>query len=56
MSKKFPNWVLALFLISTTTLTTQYFPIAMMGLTVFSLAYLTKGIRKNKDNRRVNEE
>ncbi len=49
MSKKFPNWLLALLLILTTTLTTQYFSMGMMGLTVFTLAYLTKGMRKNQD-------
>jgi hypothetical protein len=48
MSKKFPNWLLCLFLILTATLTTQYFNIGMMGFTVFILAYLTKGMRRNK--------
>ena len=52
MSKKFPNWLLALLLILTTTLTTQYFSLGMMILTVFTLAYLTKGVRKNKDYRK----
>ncbi|EAZ88967.1 hypothetical protein [Crocosphaera chwakensis] len=50
MSSKFPTWLLGLFLIITVTLTTQYFNVAMMGLTVFVLAYLTKGMRKTKKN------
>ncbi|MGB5595211.1 MAG: hypothetical protein WBM32_00525 [Crocosphaera sp.] len=48
MSTKFPLWLLGLFLIFTATLTSQYFPMGMMALTVFSLAYLTKGMRRSK--------
>lgn len=48
MSQKFSVWLLGLLLILTATFTTQYFNFAMMGLTVFLLAYLTKGVRKNK--------
>ncbi|ACB53640.1 hypothetical protein cce_4292 [Crocosphaera subtropica ATCC 51142] len=47
MSPKFPIWLLGLLLVLTATLTTQYFQYAMMGLTVFVLAYLTKGMRKH---------
>ncbi|MDJ0843492.1 hypothetical protein [Crocosphaera sp.] len=49
MVKKFPIWFLSLLLILTATLTTQYFQYAMMGLTVFVLAYLTKGMRRQKN-------
>ncbi|CCQ49229.1 hypothetical protein CWATWH8502_2447 [Crocosphaera watsonii WH 8502] len=48
MSAKFPIWFLGLLLILTATATTQYFQYSMMGLTVFVLAYLTKGIRRQK--------
>ncbi len=48
MSTKFPLWLLGLFLILTAILTSQYFQMGMMGLTVFSLAYLTKGMRRSK--------
>ncbi len=48
MSRKFPNWLLGLLLVLTVTLTTQYFQFGMMGLTVFMLAYLTKGMRRQK--------
>ncbi|MDJ0600221.1 MAG: hypothetical protein QNJ37_15445 [Crocosphaera sp.] len=49
MFTKFPIWFLSLLLILTATLTTQSLQFAMMGLTVFMLAYLTKGMRKNKN-------
>ncbi|WP_198648940.1 hypothetical protein [Cyanothece sp. BG0011] len=49
MFTKFPTWLLGLLLILTATFTTQYFNFAMMGLTVFVLAYLTKGMRKNNN-------
>ncbi|MGK7957761.1 MAG: hypothetical protein AB4063_21295 [Crocosphaera sp.] len=49
MFTKFPIWLLSVLLILTATLTTQYFQFGMMGLTVFTLAYLTKGMRKNKN-------
>ncbi|MDJ0581659.1 hypothetical protein [Crocosphaera sp.] len=48
MFKKLPNWVWVLLLVLTATATTQYFQYAMMGLTVFVLAYLTKGMRRQK--------
>ena len=48
MFTKFPIWFLSLLLILTATLTTQYFQFGMMGLTVFVLAYLSKGMRRQK--------
>ncbi|MEA5532920.1 hypothetical protein VB691_02745 [Crocosphaera sp. XPORK-15E] len=48
MPKNTSYWLLGLLLILTTTMLTQYFQVGMMGLTVFSLAYLTKGMRRSK--------
>ncbi len=48
MFRKFPIWLLSLLLMLTAILTTQYFQFGMMGLTVFTLAYLTKGMRRQK--------
>ncbi|MEA5509664.1 hypothetical protein VB715_07795 [Crocosphaera sp. UHCC 0190] len=48
MSKNLSYWLLGLLLIVTTTTITQYFQVGMMGLTVFILAYLTKGMRRSK--------
>ncbi|MDJ0732002.1 MAG: hypothetical protein QNJ33_18655 [Crocosphaera sp.] len=56
MSKKLPLWLFGFLLIFTTTLTTQYFSIGMMGLTVFILAYLTKGMRLSNKNYRFTED
>lgn len=49
MSKRLSYGLWGLLLIGTATMTTQYLPMAMMGLTVFILAYSTKGIRRRKN-------
>lgn len=46
LSQHYPIGLLGLLLLITVTLTTRYFDFAMMGLTVFVFAYLSKGMRK----------
>ncbi|WP_013323585.1 hypothetical protein [Gloeothece verrucosa] len=46
MSTKIQFYLLALLVIGTVILTTRFFNFGMMGLTVFILAYLSKGMRR----------
>ncbi len=41
-------WLLGLLLIGTVTATTNFFPWAMGSFTGFFLAYLTKGMRRDR--------
>ncbi|ACK68816.1 hypothetical protein PCC7424_0348 [Gloeothece citriformis PCC 7424] len=46
MSTKAQFYLLSLLLLGTIILTTRFFNFGMMGLTVFVLAYLSKGMRR----------
>ncbi len=48
MSKKFPYWLIGVLFILTAIIINRYFEVGMMGLTIFVLAYLTKGMRRSK--------
>ena len=49
---KLKYWLLGLLILGTVTVTTNFYPLGMAGVTTFVLAYLTKGIRRQpKDNK-----
>ncbi len=52
LKTKLPYYLLAIMLVGTAVLTSRFGEVGMMGLTVFILAYLSKGIRRKIKIRR----
>jgi hypothetical protein len=49
MTNKSQIYLLSFLLLVTVILTTRFFEFGMMGISVFILAYLSKGMRRNHD-------
>lgn len=48
MQLKIQYWLLGLLILGTVTITTKLYPLGMASITTFLLAYLTKGVRRQR--------
>ena len=53
MELKIQVWLLGLLILGTVTMTTHFYPLGMAGITTFLLAYLTKGMRRQRKANKV---
>lgn len=56
MFDKKSDWLLGILAILTAMAISHYYEVGMMGLTVFILAYLSKGMRRIKGRRQEKNE